>query len=297
MTVQKPKVLFIYEHEDESLWKDGLWAALELLKNEFDIYKHNLKTSSGELPIHPDTADFILGWGAFGSPADKEIQSRAKVQREHYQRPYKTGLCIAGNAMHPGGLDNYDVLFYETEWYKPQIEVHPNLVHAFGVNTDIFHYVGEIIKGTDAYVAPQDNYLWDYLTVGAFATWKRQSKICFKPGSKMAVGQIQKNNMRESIEIVGQLILGGCGVSDMVPPEKLANFYRASKTVYIPADINGGGERAVLEARACGVNVEVEPDNAKLQELVNSPVWDHYYYAEQLKKGILSCLNSQKEKD
>lgn len=297
MTAQKPKILFIYEVEDESLWKDGLWAALELLKQDFEIYKHNLKTSTGELPIHPDSADFILGWGAFGSPADKEIQARAKVQREHYKRPYKTGLCIAGNAMHPGGLENYDVLFYETEWYKPQIEVHPNLVHAFGVNTDIFHYVGEVVKPGAVRIVNEDNTLWDYLTVGAFASWKRQSKICFKKGSKMAVGQIQKNNMRESIEIVGQLILGGCGVSDSVTPERLANFYRAAKKVYIPADINGGGERAILEARACGTDVEIEPDNAKLLELTGSPVWDHYYYATQIKKGIESCLSSPKETD
>lgn len=290
MPAQKPKILFIFEHEDEANWKDGLWAALELLKQDFDIYKHNLKTSKGELPLPPDQVDFILGWGAFGSPADKEIQSRAAVQRDHYKKPYKTGLCIAGNAMHPDGINNYDVLFYETEWYKPQIEVHPRAIHAFGINSDIFHYVGEIVNEHSRLTQSEDGYLWDYLTVGAFANWKRQDKICFKQGTKMAVGQIQKGNMRESIEIVGQLILGGCGVSDMVPPERLANFYRSARNVYIPADINGGGERSVLEARACGINVEIEPDNAKLAELITSPVWDHYYYAEQIKKGILLCL-------
>jgi len=63
--------------------------------------------------------------------------------------------------------------------------------------------------------------------------------------------------------------------------------YNRAKIVYIPANIIGGGERAVLEARACGCKVEVEPDNPKLQELLNCPLWDTNYYTDQLVKGIL----------
>ena len=90
--------------------------------------------------------------------------------------------------------------------------------------------------------------------------------------------------------IIGDLLLGGVCVSDQVLPEKLADIYRASQVVYLPADVLGGSERSVLEARSCGVPVEIEADNPKLKELMTCPVWDHLYYYKALKKGILACL-------
>ena len=67
-------------------------------------------------------------------------------------------------------------------------------------------------------------------------------------------------------------------------------IYNLSKNVYIPANIIGGGERAVLEARACNIPVEVEDDNPKLKELLYSPILDHHYYARQIEKGIHAVL-------
>ena len=270
--MKKSKILFLYSIENEDYFKDGLWAAIELLKKDFNITKHNLHNGPPPDKIAHES-DFLLGWGAFGSPADNYVKDHF---RSHPR--YKKGLCIAGNAISPQNIDAYDILFYETEWYAPQISSHKNIIHAFGVNTDIFK------------PNPDAPKLWDFLTVGAFATWKRQALICAKFGSRMAIGEIQKDNIGESVGIVGKLIISGCGVSDMVKPEVLVNFYNAARTVYIPADINGGGERAVLEARACGIPVEIEVDNFKLKELLTSSIWDQKYYAKQLKKGILSCL-------
>jgi hypothetical protein len=34
--------------------------------------------------------------------------------------------------------DIYDVLFYETEWYRPFIDHHPRKHRAFGINTNIY---------------------------------------------------------------------------------------------------------------------------------------------------------------
>jgi len=270
MVVKKPKVLFIYDVPDEHYWKDGLFAALNLLDKDFHIVRHNLH--NGTVPgsaIHD--ADLVLAWGAFGSPADNYVQNNKDIIK-------KAGLCIAGNLISPQNMGTYDILFYETEFYKPQISSHKNITHAFGINTDIFK------------PNPDAPKLWDLLTVGAFATWKRQVLMCAKFGARMAVGDIQKDNIGESIGIVGKLIISGCGVSDLIRPEVLVNFYNAAKTVYIPADIYGGGERSVLEARACRIPVEIEIDNPKLKELLTCPIWDQMYYYKQLKKGILSCL-------
>lgn len=271
ISTRKPKVLFVYDLEQEHLWRDGLWAALQLLEKEVALTRVNLQNTT----VLPDGFDMILGWGGFSSSVDRAIKA--------YPYPAARGLCLGGYGFQ-SGKSPYDVVFYECEWARswlleqPTFSKRTHLVHAFGVNTDIYHPGVNIPR------------IWNYITVGAFAAWKRQVKLCEKKGPRIAVGQLQRGNMDESVEIVGTLLLDGCTVSDMVPAETLAKLYNASLTCYIPADLFGGGERALLEARACGIDVEIEPDNPKLQELMLSPVWDHHYYARQLKEGILKCM-------
>jgi len=130
----------------------------------------------------------------------------------------------------------------------------------------------------------------DYLGVGAFAKWKRWEKMLGKTGHRRVIGEYQKGNPMESEEIWQMLEMGGIYCKDMVPAKALNCEYNRAKTVYIPAEIMGGGERAVLEARACGCNVEIEPDNPKLKELLTCPIYDIEYYSKQLKGGIESCL-------
>jgi len=275
-----PKVLFVYDMESdlEAVWEDGLWAALQLLKRRVDLTMYNIHGVSLPNFNIKKGVQFILGWGAFGSPVDRALQ--AFIQAGAKQ---KVGLCIGGNAHPPVGSELYDVLFYETNWYKKFIGNHPYSLHAFGVNTDIYK-PDTVSRYAESYP------VWNYLTVGAFANWKRQDLLCKKTGRRMAIGQIQKGNIQESIDIVGNLLLGGVAVSDMVHPRDLARYYYMADIVYIPADINGGGERAVLEARACDRRVEIEPDNPKLAELTLSPIWDHSYYSHQLYEGITRCL-------
>ena len=276
------KLLFIYDHQYPEKWRDGLWAALNLLeKRGIELTKVNIQDyMHGKIKMpFPMDFDFVLGWGAFNSEVDRTIQSYADG---HYSTKPKFGLCIAGNSFPPEGQDKYDVLFYETEWYLPQIQHHKNVVRAFGINSDIYKPIADSVL------------IWDYTTVGAFALWKRQHLLKNKAGYKLAIGEIQKGNMSESIKIMGSLLLEGVAVSDMVEPEVLANIYNSSARVYIPAEINGGGERAVLEARACGRPVSVEQDNPKLIELLHwnerSGVPNHHFYSEQLLLGIESCL-------
>lgn len=261
---KKTKIAFVLYHEYEDLWNDGLWAAIKLLSYDYEVTIHNIF----RMVFPPDLSSysFVLGWGAFGSPVDRLLSKHNGLK----------GLCIAGVSA-PITMGCYDVLFYETEWFLPQIESHKNVVHAFGVNTDI-------------YKPMRTRKIFDYITVGAFASWKRQKMLINKPGVKLAIGEIQKGNIAESLDIIGDLLTNNVMVSDMLSPKKLAELYNSSKCVYIPANVFGGGERAVLEARACGVPVEVEQDNQKLIELCYSPVWDHHYYRNQLLKGIQSCL-------
>lgn len=259
----KPKLLFIYKVDYEI--RDGLYAALELLREDFSIFKSNLGIETPD----PSEYDIVLGWGVFDSEVEKYVLT---------SRANKKALCIGGVTRPHKYIDQYDVLFYETEWYKPQIESHRNIVHAFGVNTNIMKPLHIQMK------------LWDYMTCGAFSIWKRQWLLANRPGNKIAIGDIQLNNLTESMQIVAKLLAHGVAVSNQVDEETLCKYYNLSDTVYIPAEVYGGGERAVLEARACGVNVEVEDDNPKLQELLDSPIYDHHYYYRKLKEGLLSIL-------
>jgi len=252
-----PEINFIFQGSQKKMVHDGLWAALKLLESSFNI-NYNGKGK----------ADFTLGWGGFHSEVDEYVRDQAGPK----------GLCIGGNAFPPKNMLDYDVLFYETEWYKPKIAGHPNIYRAFGINANIFK------------PKHRNRIYYDWLGVGAFANWKRWDKMTFRKGRRLVIGHYQLKNEDESIDIVKTLLRGGVMVAPSVPSEELVDFYHTAQRVYIPANIIGGGERAVWEARACGRSVVVEEDNPKLLSLMEEPVCDHIFYYKQLLRGIRSCL-------
>lgn len=275
----KPKVLFVFDHPHPEWLMDGLSAALDVLEEDFELSKWNMfDKESPDNVVFQQTAfqeyDFYLGWGAFGSKVDIQLQGMPSKKR---------GLCIAGNATPREGANNYSVLFYETSWIKDNyLPMHPNMVKAFGVNTNIY-----------APVHIPTPIVWDYIGVGAFAAWKRWEKMIekAKQGHKcLVVGEYQKGNEQESLGIIRELVANGVMVSPQVHPLDLANLYSWSRTLYMPSDIYGGGERSVLEALSCGLTVEIEKDNPKLQELLDAKIPTHVEYAEALKKGIMSVI-------
>lgn len=249
------KILFVCDQERPYWWKDGLRAAIEILSKKYEIQICNIARDrmTGD-------CDIAIGWGGFESPVDKLVR----------QLQVPKALCVGGNAYPPH--NQYDLLFYETHWYEQYI-TNQERIHAFGINSGVF------------FDTKSERFI-DFLTVGAFSEWKRQHLLVSMGGIKLAIGEIQKENYFESEEIIKQLLGGGVGVYGAMSPENLATFYNKTKKVYIPANINGGGERAILEARACGCEVLIEDDNPKLQELLTSPIWDEKYYASQLEKGI-----------
>jgi len=259
------KLLFIYESNHPVVVEDGLWTALNALEPMFTITRTNIAFEK-DFVVPP--CDFVLGWGAFGSHVDMMCQ--------HIDRP--KGLCIAGNAFSPSGALSYDVLFYETKWYRKEIDFHPNIIQAFGYNDLVYKNLGVTERDVD------------YLGVGAYASWKRWEMMLNKTGTRRVIGEYQRGNPIESQAIWDRLEKGGVICKDMMKPEYLVYEYNRAKTVYIPSNIYGGGERAILEARACGCKVEVEPDNPKLMEVMAMPLWTHQDYASRLQEGICQSL-------
>jgi hypothetical protein len=258
------KILFVYYHKNPEYWKDGLWWSIKELSKKEDVTWLNLAHQYDGVNL--SGFDFILGWGAFGSLADLFL--RGMIGK-------KKGLCLGGNALPvPNYAENYNVIFYETDWIKENYlkDVKTKLVKAFGVNTEIFNSFSSDV-------------IWDYLSVGSFSYWKRHDKLKDKIGTKLCIGEVQKDNLVESMDIISDLVTNDIAVSGMVSPEKLNLIYNLTETVYIPADINGGGERAVLEARSCGCKVEIE-DNPKLKELLEGPLLTERDYFNSLYTAI-----------
>lgn len=183
-------------------------------------------------------------------------------------------LCISSSNIIPSQnqLNSYDVLFYETYWYYKYAKLsrHPLSFHAFGVDTNIMRHILTEKK-------------YDVIFVGTITDYKRPLKILDIEGdgdTKICIG------LNENPSIVNELENYGVEVKDFIPYSELSSYYNKSKLCYLPCTLHGGGERAVLEARSCGVPVKIESDNPKLKELLTSPIYSSMYYAEQLSYGI-----------
>ncbi len=196
-------------------------------------------------------------------------------------------LQIAGSYPPPRGVALsrfYDVLYPETTWYLDTflVEKHPRLIQAFGIDAD---------AAREACTSTEEK--WDYLFVGAFGDhlgFKRPEALAQLSGRRLAIGKIRDNGGAISAlaqKAVDTLQASGVEVREAVPWVDLMRLVASSKSVLVPDDWRGGGERAVLEARACGVTVLVTEDNPKLQSLREGPLYTTLYYAGQLELGLL----------
>jgi glycosyltransferase involved in cell wall biosynthesis len=265
------RLYFVFTQPHPETWRDGLWAALQLLAEDFEVMPVNLAT--GETPP-PEGDHILMAWGDFDSAPEaacRHLKARVKA------------LQMGGMAMSSIPIDNYDVVFAETDWHRrslAEVRGHKRVRHAFGVNTDIYYPHHPVMK------------LFDWITVGSWTYWKRQYLLTNKPGTKLAVGERYiDSNPEEAPVVVADHLRAGITVSPFVSPERLAQLYNASRACYIPAELLGGGERAVLEARACGLPVIVEQDNPKLIELAGGPILSHHDFAAALRAGFKEALD------
>jgi glycosyltransferase involved in cell wall biosynthesis len=266
--VAKPKLVYVFGQPEPSTWRDGMWAAMKLLEADFEITWVNAQL--GEAPP-AEGNHILLAWGDFESPAERACR-HLKARRK--------ALQMGGMSAPTTPALFWDVIFAETAWHQQYLRQHTghgNVLRAFGVNTDIYR------PDLDVQASP----VFDWITVGHWADWKRQHLFHGKPGHKLAVGERYATaNPHQAPPIIEAHLRAGVVVAPYVEPWQLARFYNMSARCYIPASLVGGGERAVLEAKACGIPVEIEPDNPKLQELLDGPVISHVDFARALKEGL-----------
>lgn len=249
-------------------WEDGFTKAIEKLGEDYKVKWINLadnNPSSEEL----NKFDFLIVKSCWNWIVDKYIRS---LKGLHVAR----GIAISCSLIPKKSWAwFYDVLWYETEWYKKEIDFHPNKFLAFGINSDVF-------KPTNAVKE------YDVLGIGAITKIKRFEKFnALNQKKKILIGSTKnadynevKEGLSEEIEII-----------EYVSQKELAQFINKSSLVYIPSEINGGGERAVLEALSCGIPVKVESDNFKLRSLIEgNSLISIYDYLFGLKRGIESLM-------
>lgn len=242
-----------------SKWFDGFTKAISILQNTFNI-------------------DMI---NAFDNPKINFSQYRLVFFKESFNGKiylkYKSqlvknnilGLFISSSNIIPDNtaLNIYDILFYETKWYYnyARLNRHPNAYHAFGIDNTV--------------MKPNiQEKIYDVIFVGNIINYKRPLNILDLPGKKICLG------FKSDKSIIKKLLDNDVEIVEFVEYDRLSDYYNKSKLCYIPCSIHGGGERAVLEARSCGIPVKIENDNPKLKELCESEIYSSVYYSKQIEK-------------
>ena len=259
-----------YQTRDLMLsWEDGLRAALSKLGDDWEVHAYTTHGMAdftlGKVKIHQrphresvltDTRrrefDLALAWGSIDRPLHGFIREVAP----------KTALCFAGGPTQHPFLRNFDLVFAETPYHLDAFKRQKtNARIAFGVNTDIFH--------ANTWQKPH------FLAVhpAAFADYKRYPLFAeaFKDRG-LAVGQVQLR--ADGTVFEGETCHEVClrnGVAiipRMMPYYMMPYIYGLAEVCAITSTTYGGGDRAVLEAMACGKPVVICSDNVKLRMLL-----------------------------
>jgi len=253
-------------------WNDGFAEAIRMLMSN-ENYKIDFINVNDNITINFKEYDLILFKESFnGAIYNKYIK---------YITSAKIGLFISSSNIIPTDVEihKYDILFYETYWYYyyANLKRHSLSFHAFGINSNV--------------MKPQQcEKIYDNIFVGAIIDFKNPLKMINKPGNNLCIGNVIDKN----IEV--QLKNNNVIVEDYVDYLSLSNKYNQSKKCFLPCSLHGGGERAVLEARSCNIEVEIDENNDKLKELLNSPIYNQDYYYSQILLGLGKIFNKPFEK-
>lgn len=250
-------------------WIDGFTKSINLIEDDFNITWINIEDRLPNIQ-ELNRFDFIIAKCCWDSKLDLFLRTLKNLS---------TPIAIAISCSiipTKKQASFYQVLWYETYWFKELLPKHPCKIHAFGIASEDYQYE-EKEKNIDV------------LSIGAITGYKRHEKLIeIKGENKIVIGD---DSFDDSKKIIKKFKENNIQFKKYTTSKELASLINNSKLVYIPAKVNGGGERAILEARSCNANVKIENDNPKLKELLTSPIWDEKYYSIQLKKGIEKALN------
>lgn len=228
------------------LWKDGLWAAMQLIGKEHDVGFFDTTDLDTLRLANPDV---VLYWEAPCTFAGKDRENYWNIQ----DLPYKKALLFAGGPVKKEWCDGFDLFFVESAINEKEFgDLGLPWKRAFGVNTQIMR-------------PEQQPKVFDGVMQATCASWKRHWLLADALQSKAAIaGRFQESDP------IGFMRArkAGAAVFPELSAEGVAALLNMSHTMVNCADEYGGGQRATLEAMACGIPVVVMSDSPKNMEYV-----------------------------
>lgn len=224
-------------------WNDGLREAMRILELEHDVTYHEPYEDLPEV-------DWIFFWEAPCTINSEYGDSYKKVMNS----PQKKALLFAGGPIKYEWVKGFDHVFVESKINKDEFDaIGVRNSTAFGVNTRIFK--------------PQTvDKTYKTVTHGTCASWKRQGLAGEAIREHALIFGRDQATDRRPFDIARDF---GAKVIDVEQSFEESNAL--INTAYIGlncADFWGGGQRASLEAMACGLPIIVMNDSPKNCEYV-----------------------------
>lgn len=245
-------------------WKDGLAAALKIMKTECDLKIYTqIPRIKGEMIVPHDYFD-IYGYPDWQTMQEKVVEDNPDVVLfwadmtrpaiNDLARRFPAAICFAGGDPMLSNIHLFKKIFVESADYLERLQAAgKNVEIAFGANTELFQ-------------PKQQPKVFDAFFPACFADWKRHSLYAdaVKNMKAMACGWFQEHEPW-CYEVCQK---NGVFTTQHVPSYLLVDFFNASKTIVITSADYGGSQRSVLEALACNIPVIVMSDSNKTSEYV-----------------------------
>lgn len=298
------KIAFVWQGIDGRYgqWKDGLYAAMKIIEKSHTVTYHEPSDDIKDV-------DIILYWEAPVTACGKDRDNYERIRKN----PIPKILLFAGGQVKYEWCKGFDLFLIESQLNEKEFDdIGLPWVKAFGVNTEIFK-------------PKKQPKIFDGMHQGTCASWKRQSLFARALKDKGVIcGRFQESDPIGFLTAREQ----GTLVLPELSHDAVSEMLNATHVMVNTSEYWGGGQRATLEAMACGIPVIAMNDSPKNMEYVlesgaglivapsETPIreaiesikgwtdvekqrgiayvrnkWTEQHYAENILKGINQVLN------